>query len=291
MWPLLNVSIDPNSEADAVALQTALAKLSAEDPALAFQTDAETGQTILGGMSESHLDFTFEVLQQLYKAKVTLGHKQVAYREIIGCKAEIKYTHKIVRGRPQYAEVTMIFEPLGLQEGILFENKAGNAVPREYLPAIENGIRVQAETGVLAGFPTVDFKCTLIDGKYHDIDSSPLAFEIAAKACFRELRRVGSAKIIEPVMKVEVLSPSRFIPEVTADLNKRLTHVQETSLNTETTRVTALVPLAQMSGYASNLLALTRGQAQFTMQYDHHGEVERPKPPDDTFPSAIALRA
>jgi elongation factor G len=293
MRPLMDVSVQPRSEPDAEKLREALAKMAADDPMFSYHTDNETGQTILHGMGESHLDNKIDLLRRSYEVNAAFGSKQVAYLETLGRKAEIKYTHKKQSGGSgQYAEVRVIFEPLERNEGVVFVNKvAGNAVPPEYIPAVEKGIRAQAVLGVLAGFPTVDFKCTLIDGKWHHVDSSPLAFEIAAKACFRELRTTGSPKILEPIMTVEVLCPREFVGTVIDDLRNRRGQINDTEFRGGAQMVTASVPLADLFGYADVLSALGRGRAQFTMQYENHREAPLSVPPDDLFPSAIAMRA
>ncbi len=293
MWPLVEVAVEPKSPADAEKLRYALSKLSAEDSTLSFYTNAETGQTIIHGASEAQLDAHIEVVRGFYEVKADVGRVQVACRETIGHKTEAKYTHKRhAGGSGQYAEVTIVFEPISRHAGVVFENKAvGGAVPPEYVPAIERGVRLQAQTGVLAGFPTVDFKFTLKDGRYHDVDSSALAFEIAAKACFRQLGKTGSGTILEPVMKVEVLTPNEYAREIMSDLKQRSCGVAEVEPHGDAKIATALVPLRALLGYAATLNDLSDGKAKLSMQYVTHQEVVRPEPPDDRFPPAIAMRA
>jgi elongation factor G len=293
MRPLMDVSVEPRSEADAVKLRGALALMAAEDATFSYHTDMETGQTIMYGMGQSHLDNKIDLLRRIYEVNVAIGPKQVAYLETLGCRTEIKYIHKKQRaGSGQYAEIRVIFEPLERNEGVAFENKVvGDAVPPEYIPAVEKGIRAKAETGVLAGFPMVDFKCTLIDGKWHHVDSSPLAFEVAAKACFRELRRTGSPKILEPIMKVEVLSTREFVGAVIDDLRNRRGQINDTEFRGSAQIVSASVPLAELFGYADILSGLSRSRAQLTMEYKHHQEAPLSWPPDDLFPSTIAMQA
>lgn len=291
MSPLLHVTVHPKSRADEAALQSAMQSLAAQDSALSAGTDTATDQTIISGASEPHLDFTIEELRRLYKVDFTTGPVQVAYREIIGDTVETKYGHKRVQSQ-QYAEVRMIFRPLEQGGGIIFENRASAvAVPPRFIPAIESGLRSQAENGTLAGFPTVDFKCTLIDGRYHDMDSSPLAFEIAAKACFRELGNTGLIRIVEPIMEVDVTVDLGMSQEIIDDLDKRGGRIQTSSLRHGKAIVTALVPLRGMLGYADALHSLSRGHAQFMMLYSHYQEVMRPDPPDDPLATAVALRA
>jgi elongation factor G len=293
LWPLLNVTIDPKSAADSANLHCAIGRLSTEDPALSFHDDTETGQTIMGGTSEAQLEANIAVLRSIYDVKANFGRIQIAYLETIGSKTEMKYTHKKqAGGSGQYAEVKISFEPIGQNAGIVFENELlAGAVPPKYVPAVEKAIRLQAQSGVLAGFPTVDFKFTLIDCKYHDVDSSEVAFEIAAKACFRELRKTGSVRLLEPIMKVAILTPSGYADEIISDLRKRSGGVVTIEARGGTEVVTGFVPLAAMFGYARALSDLSRGRAEFSMQYERYQEVALPEPPDDRFPPAMAIRA
>ncbi|AQS85562.1 MAG: elongation factor G [Acetobacter aceti] len=273
--PVIDISVEPKTK-DAVEKMTlALQKLAAEDPSLRLKTDQETGQTILSGMGELHLDIIVDRLRREYGVEANVGAPQVAYRETI-TKAHVEtYTHKKQSGGSgQYAEVKIEFAP---HEGeIEFENKVvGGTVPKEYIPAVEKGIRVQSTSGVLAGFPTVDFKFTLLDGKYHDVDSSALAFEIAAKACFREGMKNAGPVILEPIMDVEVTTPNDHVGDVVGDLNRRRGMIQSQETSGSTVMVRAQVPLKEMFGYISHLRSMTKGRASFTMQFHHYDPVPR----------------
>ena len=208
--PVIDISVEPRTKEAVEKMSLGLQKLAAEDPSLRLRTDQETGQTILSGMGELHLEIIIDRLRREYSVEANIGAPQVAYRETISRPHTETYTHKKqTGGSGQYAEVKIMFEPLARNEGVVFENKVvGGSVPKEYIPAVEKGIREQAETGVLAGFPTVDFKYTLLDGKYHDVDSSALAFEIAAKSCFRDGMKKATPIILEPMMDVEVTTPA-----------------------------------------------------------------------------------
>ncbi|HQT72354.1 MAG TPA: elongation factor G, partial [Acidiphilium sp.] len=259
--PVIDISVEPKTK-DAVEKMTlALQKLAGEDPSLRLKTDQETGQTILSGMGELHLDIIIDRLRREYGVEANVGAPQVAYRETITREHTETYTHKKQSGGSgQFAEVKIVFQPLERNEGIQFENSVvGGTVPKEYIPAVEKGIRVQADTGVLAGFPTVDFKYTLVDGKYHDVDSSALAFEIAAKACFREGMKKASPVILEPIMDVEITTPQDHVGDVVGDLNRRRGMIQNQESSGSTVIVRAQVPLKEMFGYISNLRSMTKG--------------------------------
>lgn len=275
--PVIDISVEPRTK-DAVEKMTlALQKLAGEDPSLRLKTDQETGQTILSGMGELHLEIIIDRLRREYGVDANVGAPQVAYRETISRPHTETYTHKKQSGGSgQYAEVKITFEPLERNAGIVFENSVvGGAVPKEYIPAVEKGIRVQSSTGVLAGFPTVDFKFTLTDGKYHDVDSSALAFEIAAKACFREGMKKASPVILEPIMDVEITTPQDHVGDVVGDLNRRRGQIQNQESSGSTVIVRAQVPLKEMFGYISNLRSMTKGRASFTMQFHHYDPVPR----------------
>ena len=243
----------------------------------ATDTTADTGQTILSGMGELHLEIIIDRLRREYGVDCNIGAPQVAYRETISKPWTETYTHKKQSGGSgQYAEVKIVFEPLDRNGGILFENSiVGGSVPKEYIPAVEKGIKAQADTGVLAGFPTVDFKYTLVDGKYHDVDSSALAFEIAAKACFREGMKKASPIILEPIMDVEITTPNDHVGDVVGDLNRRRGQIQNQEVSGSTVIVRALTPLKEMFGYISHLRSMTKGRASFTMQFHHYDPVPR----------------
>jgi len=275
--PVIDISVEPRTKEAVEKMTIGLQKLAAEDPSLRLKTDQETGQTILSGMGELHLEIIIDRLRREYGVDANIGAPQVAYRETISKTHTETYTHKKqTGGSGQFAEVKIVFEPTERNEGIVFENNVvGGAVPREYIPAVEKGIRNQAESGVLAGFPTVDFKFSLVDGKYHDVDSSALAFEIAAKACFREGMKKAGPIILEPIMDVEVTTPQDHVGDVVGDLNRRRGQIQNQESSGSTVIVRALVPLKEMFGYISHLRSMTKGRASFTMQFHHYDPVPR----------------
>ncbi len=273
--PVIEIAIEPKSKADQEKLGVALGKMVAEDPSFTVFTDQESGQTVMKGMGELHLDIKVDILRRTYKVDANIGAPQVAYRESLGKKTEIDYTHKKqTGGTGQFARVMITFEPGEPGSGFVFESKiVGGAVPKEFIPGVEKGLESIKENGLLAGFPLIDFKATLTDGKYHDVDSSVLAFEIAARAAFRELREKGAPKLLEPIMKVEVLTPDEYLGDVIGDLNSRRGQIQGTDQRGNAQVITAFVPLANMFGYVSNLRGMSQGRAQFTMQYDHYEDV------------------
>ena len=273
--PVIEIAIEPKSKADQEKLGVALQKLASEDPSFSVSTDLESGQTILKGMGELHLDIKVDILRRTYKVEANVGAPQVAYRESLGRKVEIDYTHKKqTGGTGQFARVKIVFEPGEPGSGYQFESAiVGGAVPKEYIPGVTKGIESSKDNGLLAGFPLIDFKATLIDGAYHDVDSSVLAFEIAARAAFRELREKGAPKLLEPIMKVEVLTPDEYLGDVIGDLNSRRGQIQGTDQRGNAQVVSAYVPLANMFGYVNNLRGMSQGRAQFTMTYDHYEQV------------------
>ncbi len=273
--PVIEIAIEPKSKADQEKLGVALGKMVAEDPSFTVFTDQESGQTVMKGMGELHLDIKVDILRRTYKVDANIGAPQVAYRESLGRKTDIDYTHKKqTGGTGQFARVMITFEPGEPGSGFVFESKVvGGAVPKEFIPGVEKGLESIKESGLLAGFPLIDFKATLTDGKYHDVDSSVLAFEIAARAAFRELREKGAPKLLEPIMKVEVLTPDEYLGDVIGDLNSRRGQIQGTDQRGNAQVITAFVPLANMFGYVSNLRGMSQGRAQFTMQYDHYEDV------------------
>ena len=275
--PVIDISVEPRTKESVEKMTIGLQKLAGEDPSLRLRTDQESGQTILSGMGELHLEIIIDRLKREYGVEANIGAPQVAYRETITRPHTEIYTHKKQSGGSgQYAEVKVVFEPMERNGGIVFENKVvGGSVPREYIPAVEKGIRVQAETGVLAGFPTVDFKYTLVDGKYHDVDSSALAFEIAAKACFRDGMKKASPIILEPIMDVEITTPQDHVGDVVGDINRRRGMIQNQESSGSTIIVRAHVPLKEMFGYISDLRSMTKGRASFTMQFHHYDPVPR----------------
>jgi elongation factor G len=275
--PVIDISVEPRTKEAVEKMTLGLQKLAGEDPSLRLKTDQETGQTILSGMGELHLEIIIDRLRREYGVDCDIGAPQVAYRETISKAHTETYTHKKQSGGSgQYAEVKIIFTPQERNAGVLFENKVvGGSVPKEFIPAVEKGIKVQADTGVLAGFPTVDFKYTLVDGKYHDVDSSALAFEIAAKACFREGMKLAGPIILEPIMDVEVTTPQDHVGDVVGDLNRRRGQIQNQESSGSTVIVRAHAPLKEMFGYISHLRSMTKGRASFTMQFHHYDPVPR----------------
>ena len=273
--PVIEIAVEPKSKADQEKLGIGLQKLAAEDPSFRVSTDEESGQTRMAGMGELHLDILVDRLKREFKVEANIGQPQVAYRETLGQAAEITYTHKKQSGGSgQFAEVKIIFEPREPGEGFEFESKiVGGSVPKEYIPGVEKGIRSVMEGGLLAGFPVIDFKATLIDGKYHDVDSSVLAFEIAARAAFREIKGPAKMKLLEPMMKVEVVTPDEYTGSVIGDLNSRRGQIRDQEMRGNATVVNAMVPLANMFGYINALRSSTQGRAQFTMQFDHYEPV------------------
>ena len=273
--PVIEIAIEPKSKADQEKLGVALAKLAAEDPSFRVSTDQESGQTILKGMGELHLDIKVDILKRTYKVDANIGAPQVAYREKLTKKTEINYTHKKqTGGTGQFAKVMIVFEPAEPGAGSSFESKiVGGAVPKEYIPGVEKGINSVMGSGVLAGFPVVDVKATLIDGAYHDVDSSALAFEIASRAAFREGLQKGGSVLLEPIMKVEVVTPEEHTGFVMGDLLSRRGQVQGQDMRANAVVINAMVPLANMFGYVNQLRSGTQGRANFTMQFDHYEQV------------------
>ncbi|WP_368417816.1 elongation factor G [Rhodovarius sp.] len=275
--PVIDISVEPKTKDAVEKMSIGLGKLAGEDPSLRVKTDQETGQVILSGMGELHLEIIVDRLRREYNVDCNIGAPQVAYRETITKSHTETYTHKKQSGGSgQYAEVKITFEPRERNDGIEFVNAVvGGSVPKEYIPAVDKGIKVQADTGVLAGFPTVDFKYTLSDGKYHDVDSSALAFEIAAKACFREGMKKAGPVILEPIMDVEVTTPQDHVGDVVGDLNRRRGVIQNQDMAGTSVIVRAHVPLKEMFGYISNLRGMTKGRASFSMQFHHYDPVPR----------------
>ncbi|KQQ24297.1 elongation factor G [Methylobacterium sp. Leaf123] len=275
--PVIEIAVEPKSKADQEKLGIALSKLAAEDPSFRVSTDQESGQTILRGMGELHLDIKVDILRRTYKVDANIGQPQVAYREKLTRRQEIDYTHKKqTGGTGQFARVKFIVEPNEPGAGFAFESKiVGGAVPKEYIPGVEKGLNSVLGAGVLAGFPVVDVKVELIDGAYHDVDSSALAFEIASRAAFREALQKGGSVLLEPVMKVEVVSPEEYTGSVIGDLNSRRGQIQGQDMRGNANVINAMVPLANMFGYVNQLRSFSQGRANFTMQFDHYEEVPR----------------
>ncbi len=273
--PVIEIAIEPKSKADQEKLGVALAKLAAEDPSFRVSTDQESGQTILKGMGELHLDIKVDILKRTYKVDANIGAPQVAFREKITRAAEVDYTHKKqTGGSGQFARVKIVAEPTEPGSQFEFENKiVGGNVPKEYIPGVEKGLESVLGSGVLAGFPVVDLKVKLIDGAYHDVDSSALAFEIASRAALREALQKGKPVLLEPIMKVEVVTPEDYTGSVIGDLNSRRGQIQGQDMRGNANVINAMVPLMNMFGYVNNLRSMSQGRATFTMQFDHYAEL------------------
>ena len=272
--PVIEIAIEPKSKADQEKLGIALAKLAAEDPSFRVSTDHESGQTILKGMGELHLDIKVDILKRTYKVDANIGAPQVAFREKITKPAEVDYTHKKqTGGTGQFARVKFVVEPTEPGAGFQFESKiVGGAVPKEYIPGVEKGLQSVLTSGVVAGFPVVDVKVQLVDGAYHDVDSSALAFEIASRAAFRDALQKGKSVLLEPIMKVEVVTPEDYTGSVIGDLNSRRGQIQGQDMRGNANVINAMVPLMNMFGYVNNLRSMSQGRATFTMQFDHYAE-------------------
>jgi elongation factor G len=273
--PVIEIAIEPKSKADQEKLGVALAKLAAEDPSFRVSTDQESGQTILKGMGELHLDIKVDILKRTYKVDANIGAPQVAFREKITQRVEHEYTHKKqTGGSGQFAAIKIIAEPTEPGTPFTFENEiVGGAVPKEYIPGVEKGLESVIGSGPLAGFPVVDLKVSLIDGKYHDVDSSALAFEICSRQCLREALQKARPVLLEPIMKVEVVTPEDYTGSVIGDLNSRRGQIQGQDMRGNANVINAMVPLMNMFGYVNNLRSMSQGRATFTMQFDHYAEL------------------
>jgi elongation factor G len=273
--PVIEVALEPKTKADQEKMSLALSRLAQEDPSFRVTSDPETGQTVIKGMGELHLEIKVDILKRDFKVDVVVGQPQVAYRETITQSYEVDYTHKKQSGGAgQFARVIIRFEPQNPGEGYSFESKiVGGSVPKEYIPGVQKGLLSALETGVLAGFPMIDFKALLVDGAYHDVDSSVLAFEIAARAAFREGIKKASPKLLEPIMKVEVVTPEEYMGDVIGDLNSRRGQISGMDQRGNARVVNAMVPLANLFGYVNTLRSMTQGRAQFTMIFDHYEQV------------------
>ena len=273
--PVIELSVEPKTKADQEKMGVALNRLSAEDPSFRVSTDHELGQTIIKGMGELHLDIIVDRMRREFKVEANVGAPQVAYREYLAKPVELTYTHKKQSGGSgQFGDVKVKLTPGERGAGVKFIDavKGGN-IPREYIPSVEKGMRETAMTGALIGFPIVDFDIELLDGKYHDVDSSALAFEIAGRGAMREAAQKSGIKILEPIMKVEVVTPEEFMGDVIGDLNSRRGQIQGTDSRGNAQVVEAMVPLANMFGYVNQLRSFTQGRAQYTMQFSHYDEV------------------
>jgi elongation factor G len=273
--PVIQIAIEPKTKGDQEKMGMALNRLAAEDPSFRVKTDEESGQTIIAGMGELHLDIIVDRMRREFKVEANVGAPQVAYRETITRVAEVDYTHKKqTGGTGQFARVKLVFEPNPDSEEFVFESKiVGGAVPKEYIPGVQKGIQSVLSSGPLAGFPMLSVKATLIDGAFHDVDSSVLAFEIAARAAFREGAQKAGAQLLEPIMKVEVVTPEDYVGNVIGDLNGRRGQIQGQETRGVAVVVNAMVPLANMFKYVDNLRSMSQGRAQYTMQFDHYEPV------------------
>jgi elongation factor G len=273
--PVIEVAVEPKTKADQEKMGIALNRLAAEDPSFRVTTDHESGQTIIKGMGELHLEILVDRMKREFKVEANVGAPQVAYRESLAKPVELTYTHKKQSGGSgQFGEVKVALAPGERGSGIQFidEIKGGN-IPREYIPSVEKGMRETAETGSLIGFPIIDFEIRLLDGKYHDVDSSALAFEITGRGAMREAAQKSGIKLLEPIMKVEVVTPEDYLGDVIGDLNSRRGQIQGTDTRGNAQAVEAMVPLANMFGYVNQLRSFTQGRAQYTMQFSHYEEV------------------
>ncbi len=272
--PVIEIAIEPKSKADQEKLGVALAKLAAEDPSFRVSTDHESGQTILKGMGELHLDIKVDILRRTYKVDANIGAPQVAFREKMTKRVEVDYTHKKqTGGTGQFARVKFIVEPGEPGSGFVFESKVvGGSVPKEYIPGVEKGLNSVLTSGVVAGFPVVDIQVQLVDGAYHDVNSSALAFEIASRAAFRDALQKGKSVLLEPIMKVEVVTPEDYTGSVIGDLNSRRGQIQGQDMRGNANVINAMVPLMNMFGYVNNLRSMSQGRATFSMQFDHYAE-------------------
>ncbi|ATX65169.1 elongation factor G [Roseinatronobacter bogoriensis] len=273
--PVIEIAVEPKTKNDQEKMSQGLARLAAEDPSFRVETDLESGQTIMKGMGELHLDILVDRLKREFKVEANIGAPQVAYRETISHKIEHTYTHKKQSGGSgQFAEVKLEISPTEPGEGYTFESRiVGGTVPKEYVPGVEKGIKSVMDSGPLAGFPVIDFKVALLDGKYHDVDSSVLAFEIAARMAMREGLKKAGAKLLEPMMKVEVVSPEEYTGSVIGDLTSRRGQVTGQEQRGNAIAIAAFVPLANMFGYINTLRSMSSGRANFTMQFDHYEPV------------------
>jgi elongation factor G len=273
--PVIEVAVEPKTKADQEKMSVAIGRLVSEDPSLSVVTDEESGQTVLKGMGELHLEIIVDRMKREFSVEANIGAPQVAYRETITAPVDVDYTHKKqTGGAGQFARVKIRFAPLEPGEGFQFTDKVvGGNVPREYIPAVQKGIEMEKESGIVAGYPTIDFSAELYDGAYHDVDSSTMAFEAAAKAAFREAIQKAQPRLLEPVMAVEVITPEDYMGDIIGDLNSRRGQVSDMDQRGNARVISAMVPLANMFGYVNTLRSMSQGRAQFTMQFDHYEQV------------------
>jgi elongation factor G len=275
--PVIEVSVEPKSTADQEKMGIALSRLASEDPSLRIESDEESGQTILKGMGELHLEIIVDRMRREFKVEANIGQPKVAYRETITSQIEVDYTHKKQSGGSgQFAKVKIIFEPLpeDSTENFVFKSEiTGGRVPKEYIPGVEKGISLAKETGILAGYPVVGLKARLIDGAFHDVDSSVLAFEIAARAAFREAMAKASPVLLEPIMKVEIVTPEEYMGDIIGDVNSRRGQIQGLEDRDVAKVITSKIPLAAMFGYVNSLRSISQGRASYSMDFDGYEPV------------------
>jgi elongation factor G len=273
--PVIEVAVEPKTASDQEKMGVALSRLAQEDPSFRVKSDEESGQTIISGMGELHLEIIVDRMKREFKVEANVGAPQVAYRETISKKIDIDYTHKKqTGGSGQFARIKITFEPLESGSGVQFESTVvGGNVPREYIPGVEKGLISASNSGVLAGFPMTDMKMTLFDGDSHDVDSSVMAFEIASRAAFREGAAKAGPKLLEPIMRVEVVTPEEYMGDIIGDLNSRRGNVSGMDTRGNARVLNATVPLANMFGYVNNLRSSSQGRAQYTMHFDHYEQV------------------
>ena len=273
--PVIEIAVEPKTKADQEKMGEALGRLAKEDPSFRVTSDEESGQTIIKGMGELHLDIIVDRMKREFKVEANVGAPQVAYRETLENASEVEYTHKKQSGGAgQFAKVKLLVEPQEPGSGRLVESKIkGGAIPKEFIPGVEKGIETVSDGGILAGFPMIDYKVTILDGLHHDVDSSVLAFELASRACFKEACTKGNLKLLEPVMRVEVVTPEDYMGDVIGDLNSRRGQINTQEQRGNATVITAMVPLANMFGYINNLRSMSQGRAQYSMFFDHYSKV------------------
>ncbi len=273
--PVIEIAVEPKTKADQEKMGEALGRLAKEDPSFRVTSDEESGQTIIKGMGELHLDIIVDRMKREFKVEANVGAPQVAYRETLENASEVEYTHKKQSGGAgQFAKVKLLVEPQEPGAGRSVESKIkGGAIPKEFIPGVEKGIETVSDGGILAGFPMIDYKVTILDGLHHDVDSSVLAFELASRACFKEACTKGTLKLLEPVMRVEVVTPEDYMGDVIGDLNSRRGQISTQEQRGNATVITAMVPLANMFGYINSLRSMSQGRAQYSMFFDHYSKV------------------
>jgi len=273
--PVIEIAVEPKTKADQEKMGEALGRLAKEDPSFRVSSDEESGQTIIKGMGELHLDIIVDRMKREFKVEANVGAPQVAYRETLENASEVEYIHKKQSGGAgQFAKVKLLVEPQEPGAGRSVESKIkGGSIPKEFIPGVEKGIETVSDSGILAGFPMIDYKVTILDGLHHDVDSSVLAFELASRACFKEACTKGTLKLLEPVMRVEVVTPEDYMGDVIGDLNSRRGQISTQEQRGNATVITAMVPLANMFGYINNLRSMSQGRAQYSMFFDHYSKV------------------